>query len=295
MASLFKSLPTSTIGNILPSAVFKPPVPKPSGSFLPPVPKPPANTLAPLASTLASSATTLASSTTTLARPASKADSLNLITKNIDDATTTAIKKADDEAAAAAKKAGKQTNKEILTKKNALIGAVTIGGVAVSVIAADEYFEKNGKKYNIISIDNASSGSDIKTRITIQTGDDFTINDRVKLENTNCVPPIVGEFNIDKIISKDTFIIKTQDKVTTKGTRGTLTFYTTFESQFAQTLRNSVEGATSGIAGGITEGIINTTDSILESMGVSPEQRWIVYLGIGILLLLILLKYLNFI
>ena len=217
----------------------------------------------------------------------------------MDDATTATVKKADDEAADAAKQAGKQTRDQVLTKKNALLGAAAIGGVAVAAIAADNYFEKNGKKYNIISIDDASSGSDIKTRITIQAGDKFTTNDSVKLENTNCVPAIVGEFNIEKIISKDTFIIKTQNKVTTKGTSGTLTFYTTFESQFAQALRDGVEGVTTGVVGGVggglAAGITNTIDAIFEGMGISKENRWIVYLIIGGLLLFMLLKYFNII
>ena len=201
------------------------------------------------------------------------------------------IKKSDDEAAGAVQKAGKQTREEILTKKNALMAAGTIGGIAISAIAADKYFEKNGKKYNIISIDDKSSGSDIKTQITIQGGDKFTTNDRVKLENTNCIPPIEGEFNIDKIISKDTFIIKTQNKVTTKGTSGTLTFYTTFESQFAQTVKDSVEGVTSSVGGGLVAGVTNSVNSFFEGMGISKENMWIVYSIICIILFIFVLKF----
>jgi hypothetical protein len=197
------------------------------------------------------------------------------------DEVASLVKKADEDAVLAIKEAGKQTPTQILTKKNFLTATGLALTITAATLATDSYFKLNNKKYNIISIDDKSSSSNILTQITIQAGDTFTTNDKVKLENTNCVPSIQGEFIIEKVISKDVLIIKTPYKVTTKGTNGTLTFLTTFESQFAKALKDTIKDATTAIGStvgaGLTTGLKNTLDSFFISLGISPENLWLVY------------------
>jgi hypothetical protein len=229
------------------------------------------------------------------AQAGKNADEATQAGKNTDgaaqaDEIASIVKKADEDAVLAVKEAGKQTPTQILTKKN----LVTATGLALSITAAavatDTYFKLNNKKYNVISIDDKSTSSNILTQITIQAGDKFTTNDKVKLENTNCIPSIQGEFNIEKVISQDVFIIKTPYKVTTKGTNGTLTLYTTFESQLAQALKDTTGAIGSTVGGGLASGVKNTVDSFFIGLGISPENMWIIYIIIFVILCFFLAK-----
>ena len=224
--------------------------------------------------------------------------------KSVDNAATGAgksaddqaklLKNADDEADAAANQAGKQSPSEILTKKNALAGVATIGGIAASAIASDNYFKKNGKIYNIISIDDKSIDSTIKTQITIQSEDKLAKKDKIDIQNTNCIPVLVGNFIIEEVISKDKIIIITPNKITTKGTAGTFTYYTTFQRQFAEVLKDGVKSTGQGVGQGVKEVIQEGLSSLLEGLGISSEKMWIVYLIIGCIVALLIYKIIRF-
>ena len=206
-------------------------------------------------------------------------------TKKAEKASPEDTKKLDDAAKDAEKDVGKETKESILTKKNAVLAAGAAGVAVYAGVAADNYFKKNGKKYNIISIEDASTDSIIKTKITIQAGDRFSNHDKVIIQDTNCVPiidPSNNQFNIEQIITPDEFIIITPNKITTKGTTGTIVLQTTYDSQLAGLVKNGLEDLGSsvgeGLGGGLTE--------FLKGMGVSSDKIWLVATVIGVLFLL---------
>jgi len=203
--------------------------------------------------------------------------------RNAEKATPENIKKVEDDAKADANI--KETKESVLTKKNATMAAGIAGVSIYAGIAADNFFKKNGKKYNIISIEDASTDSINKTKITIQSGDRFSEYDKVIIQDTNCVPiidPSNNEFNIEKIITRDEFIIITPSKITTKGTKGTVTLDTKYSNQLADLVKNGLEDAGSSVGGGLG----GFTTNFFEGMGISSDKIWIVLTVIGGLILL---------
>jgi hypothetical protein len=211
----------------------------------------------------------------------------NIAKRNAQEAAEKAMKNADDEAASSAIDAGKQTDEAVNSKSLTLAKVATVGGIAVSAIALKSYFEKNKKKYNIISIDDVSDDNDIKTQITIQSGDKFSIHDSVEIKDTNCVPDITGKYSIQKIITNEKYIIKTSNKITTKGDKGELKLLTTFENVFASTLKDVFNQAkdTTGF------GLEKIFELLCDFFGVSPEtMKIIIYVIIGIIVVSIIYK-----
>jgi hypothetical protein len=207
-----------------------------------------------------------------------------------DEAGEAATKEAN--AAAKADKGKVETEASLLTKKNAAMGIGTVGGVAVGTIAYDNYKKKNNKQYNIISIDDVSIDSNIKTQITIKSDEKFSIYDTVKIENTNCVPQILGNFEIKEVNTKGKFIITTPFKITTKGTAGTLTFYTTFASQLAGVLNGAAEKTGKGLetlGGGLGGSLGDGLTNLLSSLGLSSQNIKMFFIVIGCIFGLIVL------
>jgi hypothetical protein len=91
-----------------------------------------------------------------------------------------------------------------------------------------------------------------------------------------------NEFNIEKIITRDEFIIITPSKITTKGTKGTVTLETKYSSQLADLVKNGLEDVGSSVGGGLGGSFTN----FFEGMGVSSDKIWIVVTVIGVLILL---------
>jgi len=206
-------------------------------------------------------------------------------TKTVEKASPEDLKKVTNQAEADAKNGIKETKESVLTKKNATMAAGAAGVAIYAGVAADNFFKKNGKKYNIISIEDASTDSINKTKITIQSGDRFSEYDKVIIQDTNCVPiidPSNNEFNIEKIITRDEFIIITPSKITTKGTKGTVTLETKYSSQLADLVKNGLEDAGSSVG----QGLGGSFTKFFEGMGVSSDKIWIVVTVIGVLILL---------
>jgi hypothetical protein len=144
-------------------------------------------------------------------------------------------------------------------------GKIALGlGVAGFATAALILYElKNGKKYNIIDIEDASTGSQYRTMFTIDTDQKFTNSGSCRIDDTNCDPIITpGPYKIHSVIDSVKIVIITKEKVKTKGTAGTFTYYTTFENELGGAVREAVKGtvavgasiAKSGV-GGVLEGL----------------------------------------
>ena len=82
-----------------------------------------------------------------------------------------------------------------------------------------------------------------KTMFVIDTSDNFTRNGTAKIDETNCNPQITpNNYYITSVISGKKLIIKTDEKVIEKGTKGKMTYYTSFANEYSQSIDEFING-----------------------------------------------------
>jgi hypothetical protein len=148
-------------------------------------------------------------------------------------------------------------------KANKITVAVGLGVAGLATTALVMYELKNAKKFNIIAIEDVSKGSIIKTMFTIDTDHKFSNKAGCRIDGTNCVPIITpGRYKIDSVKEGNKIIIITKEKVTTNGTQGTFTYFTTFQIELAGAVHDIVEetvataaAVVTGVGGGVLDGL----------------------------------------
>jgi len=213
------------------------------------------------------------------------------------------VNKADDAGAAAkgvnkADDVAKTTDdaKGVLdwAKKNpgkALAGA---GASAAALYAANEYNKNDGKKVGITKIEAVSEGGVIGigatevAKITFTPEMDALKSDTLKIEGTDCVPSIDGtSVAIFKIYSNTVIGVKLDKKLTSPGTKGSLTLSTTVAGR-----AGAAAGAGAGAAGTALGG---ATGGFLEGLGVPiPDGDAATWLGVLCLILCCLFIIIKF-
>jgi len=171
------------------------------------------------------------------------------------------IKNADELAENSKDSLGTQSFKWI--KAHKITVAVGLGATGLVTTALVMYELKNAKKFNIIAIEDVSKGSTIKTMFTIDTEQKFSNKAGCRIDGTDSVPIITpGRYKIDSVKEGNKIIIITKEKVTTNGTKGTFTYFTTFEIELAGAVHDVVEGTVAlgaavatGVGGGILDGL----------------------------------------
>lgn len=113
--------------------------------------------------------------------------------------------------------------------------AAALGVIGLATAAAILFEKKNGKKFNITAIMDASSNGNIyKTLLKIDSSETFTKNGTLTVEESNSVPPIEYKeypYSIEEVINKNRIIIITKQRVITPGTKGIMIYYTSFHDE----------------------------------------------------------------
>jgi hypothetical protein len=112
--------------------------------------------------------------------------------------------------------------------------AASLGVVGLATAAAVLFEKKNGKKFNITAIMDASSNNIFYTMLKIDSSETFTKNGTLSVEDTNSIPPIEYKeypYSIEEVINKNRIIIITKQRVITPGTKGTMIYYTSFQDE----------------------------------------------------------------
>lgn len=113
--------------------------------------------------------------------------------------------------------------------------AAALGVIGLATAAAILFEKKNGKKFNITAIMDASSNGNIyKTLLKVDSSETFTKNGTLTVEESNSVPPIEYKeypYSIEEVINKNRIIIITKQKVITPGTKGIMIYYTSFQDE----------------------------------------------------------------
>jgi hypothetical protein len=167
-------------------------------------------------------------------------------------------------------------------KAHKITVAVGLGATGLVTTALVMYELKNAKKFNIIAIEDVSKGSTIKTMFTIDTEHKFSNKAGCRIDGTDSVPIITpGRYKIDSVKEGNKIIIITKEKVTTNGTKGTFTYFTTFEIELAGAVHDVVEG-TVAIAAAVATGV---GSGVLDGLGLGISEgtlNIIFYVVIGI-------------
>jgi hypothetical protein len=226
-------------------------------------------------------------SAASLAKTAGKADDAAALAKaagKADDAAALAktAGKADD-AAAAAKAAGsagdaaKTTSKaeDLLkaAKENPGKAAALLAGAGAAGVAAKNFMESDGKKVGISKIEGVKEGGafgfggDDVAKITFTPELDALKSDKLKIEGTDCTPPIDGaSVAIYKIYSKTVIGVKLDKPLTAPGTKGSLTLSTTMAARTGQALGEGA-GAVGEVAGTAAGGLASGVGGVLGGVG----------------------------
>lgn len=112
--------------------------------------------------------------------------------------------------------------------------AAALGVIGLATAAAILFEKKNGKKFNITAIMDASSNNIFYTMLKIDSNETFTKNGTLTVEESNSVPPIEYKeypYSIEEVINKNRIIIITKQKVITPGTKGIMIYYTSFQDE----------------------------------------------------------------
>jgi cobalamin biosynthesis Mg chelatase CobN len=154
-----------------------------------------------------------------------------------------AEKAAKEAAEKAAKEAAAKTSMSAAKKAALAVGA----GVAAYYVIdpALEAKEKNGSKYGITKIESVNNNA---AKITYFPGQSIYIKDTLTLSNTNCVPPLVGNFKILSVDSDTQVTVITSQKIIKSGTTGTMVLNTNYENQLAlqnQQIKENVDSVIS--------------------------------------------------
>jgi len=199
-----------------------------------------------------------------------------------------------DDVGDVAKVAGDADGVLAWAKKNpgkALAGA---GASAAALYAANSYMQNNGKKVGITKIEAASEGGVLGVgatniaKITFTPDMEAIKSDTLKIEGTDCVPPIDGaSVAIFKIYSSTVIGVKVEKKLTTPGTKGNMTLTTSVAGRAGAAVggaagaAGSAAGTAAGAAaGGLAGGL---------GLGGSNAAMWI-----GIILLCLFVGFIIF-
>jgi len=199
-----------------------------------------------------------------------------------------------DDVGDVAKVAGDADGVLAWAKKNpgkALAGA---GASAAALYAANSYMQNNGKKVGITKIEAASEGgvrgvgATNIAKITFTPDMEAIKSDTLKIEGTDCVPPIDGaSVAIFKIYSSTVIGVKVEKKLTTPGTKGNMTLTTSVAGRAGAAVggaagaAGSAAGTAAGAAaGGLAGGL---------GLGGSNAAMWI-----GIILLCLFVGFIIF-
>lgn len=112
--------------------------------------------------------------------------------------------------------------------------AAALGVIGLATAAAILFEKKNGKKFNITAIMDASSNNIFYTMLKIDSSETFTKNGTLTVEESNSVPPIEYKeypYSIEEVINKNRIIIITKQRVITPGTKGIMVYYTSFQDE----------------------------------------------------------------
>lgn len=175
---------------------------------------------------------------------AKKSDDVADVAKNTDNASDIA-KNSDTMAKNAAEQAGKQTAGSVA--KKVLAVAALGGGAYFAYDAYSDYNRKNGLELGIVSI-KKNPENKMSAIINFNPREEISTNDRIEILESNCVPPLSGEFIIEKIITGTSIIVTIAEELKQEGTQGKFKLLTTFESQLSQN-SDKVVGGTSGFLG----------------------------------------------
>jgi len=131
----------------------------------------------------------------------------------------------------------------------------------------------DGKKVGITKIEAgkeggfAGFGGDDIAKITFTPDLDALKSDTLKIEGTDCVPPIDGaSVAIYKIYSKTQVAVKVEKPITTPGTKGNLTLSTTMAARTGQALGEGA-GAVGTAAGAAAGGVAGAGGAVLGGVG----------------------------
>jgi hypothetical protein len=179
-------------------------------------------------------------------------------------------------------------------KKNpgkALAGA---GASAAALYAANSYMQNNGKKVGITKIEAASEGGVLGVgatniaKITFTPDMEAIKSDTLKIEGTDCVPPIDGaSVAIFKIYSSTVIGVKVEKKLTTPGTKGSLTLTTSVAGRAGAAVGGAAgaAGSAAGTAAGAAAGGLGS------GLGLDMENA---KMWIGIILLCLFVGFIIF-
>ena len=194
-----------------------------------------------------------------------------------------AEKAAKEAAEKAAKEAAEKAAKKTLSAKGAAtLAAITVAG-GVTAYAAAETLSKNGKQFNIVSIETTSNSilnmisQSSTVKITYTPEESIYIKDTIDLSLTNCVPKIEGIFNISNIISKNELEINIGFILTENGDDGLMILNTT--------MANQLEKIGDDLGDGVGNAVSNIFGAVVKELG---NYIYIVYIFIGIIILSIL-------
>ncbi|KAJ3038110.1 hypothetical protein HDV00_000993 [Rhizophlyctis rosea] len=168
-------------------------------------------------------------------------------------------------------------------------GKLIAGGLTAAIIAGialSRWKTKDGRTFNIVSIDAAENG----VKLTLSDGEDFSTNDWVDVIGSNSLPVVDGKgLSITKVLGRNMIVIP--GKITSAGTAGNLTLHTSFESQLSGTISDAVGGAIDAgqvVAAGVLEG---TADALGLGPVVDTLKKWALPLIILVIVIALLILY----
>ena len=199
-----------------------------------------------------------------------------------------------DDAGDVAKVAGDADGLVAWAKKNPGKVIVGAGASAAALYAANSYMQNNGKKVGITKIEAASEGGVLGVgatniaKITFTPDMEALKSDTLKIEGTDCVPPIDGaSVAVFKIYSSTVIGVKVEKKLTSPGTKGSLTLTTSVAGRAGAAVGGAAgaAGSAAGTAAGAAAG------GLAGGMGLGGENA---KMWIGIILLCLFVGFIIF-
>jgi hypothetical protein len=189
-------------------------------------------------------------------------------------AAENAAKKA-DEAADAAEKAAKSktTNWSTWAKRLIVLGAIATGAYFALLKPLLEYLNKDGRKFNIISIKNSENRNNVI--VELESGEDFYEKDTVSFSETDCLPPFISEkkYTISKIISKTKLEVLKGDILGTNGTKGQMTLHTSYQNQ-QELQRDKIQEGLDAAAGSVKDTILDAFKNIVNKIWTTVKDMF---------------------
>jgi len=153
-------------------------------------------------------------------------------------------------------------------KKN-IAAALGVAGLATA--AAVLFEKKNGKKFNITAIMDASSNNIFYTMLKIDSSETFTKNGTLSVEDSNSIPPIEYKeypYSIEEVINKNRIIIITKQRVITPGTKGVMIYYTSFQDELNLVSKEAAATVVAPVVGSAAAAAKGTLQGTLEGLGL---------------------------